>query len=125
MEVVFSNTINSKTNKTHKFVFKLLQILDLRSFNKHVAFQDLSICYTWKNIRQQYKNNKLKIIAPTWNDGFESPEGSYSVSDIRDYIKYIIKKQEKLPTNFIIHIYINKTSNRLVVKIKDGYKLEL
>ena len=41
----------------------------------------------------QYKNNKLKIIAPIWNDEFEFPDGSYSVSDIQDYIEYIIKKQ--------------------------------
>ena len=48
------------------------------------------------NIRKQYKNNKLKIIAPTWNDGFELPNGSYSVSDIQDYTEYIIKKQQFL-----------------------------
>ena len=48
--------------------------------------------YTLKNLRKQYKNNKLKIIAPTRNDEFELPDGSYSVSDIQDYIKYIIKK---------------------------------
>ena len=58
---------------------------------KHVALQNVSICYTWKNIRKQYKNNQLKIIAPTWNDEFELPDGSYSVSNIEDYIEYIIK----------------------------------
>ena len=59
------NTENSKTNVPHKFVLNLSQRLDLRSSNKHVAPQHLSIYYTWKNIRQQYENNKLKIIAPT------------------------------------------------------------
>ena len=59
------------------------------------------------NIRKQYKNNKLKIIAPTWNDEFELPDDSYPVSDIQDYIKHIIKKHEKKH------------------KIKDWYKLEL
>ena len=44
-----------------------------------------------ENMRKQYKNNKLKIIAPTWNDEFELPNGSYSVSHIQDYIKYITK----------------------------------
>ena len=48
----------------------------------------------WKNIRKQYKNKKLKIGAPTWNDKFELPDGSYSVSDIQDYIEYITKKHE-------------------------------
>ena len=76
-------------------------------------------------MRQQYKNNRLKIIAPTWNDEFELPDGSYSVSDIQDYIEYILKKGKALPRNLPIHIYINRISNRLVTKIEDGYKLEL
>ena len=61
---------NSKTNELHKFVLNLSERLDLRGSNKHIAFQNLSIYYTWKNIRKQYKNNSLKIIAPTWNDEF-------------------------------------------------------
>ena len=54
--------------------------------------------YMWKNIRTQYKNSKFKIIAPTWNDEFELPDGSYSASDIQDHIEYIIKntKQQQL-----------------------------
>ena len=85
------NTENSKTNERHKFVLNMSQRLDLRSSNKHVSLQNLYIYYTWKDTRQQYKNNKLKIIAPTWNDEFELPDGSYSVSNIRDKIKYILK----------------------------------
>ena len=85
------NTENSKTNERHKFVLNMSQRLDLRSSNKHVSLQNLYIYYTWKDMRQQYKNNKLKIIAPTWNDEFELPDGSYSVSNIRDKIKYILK----------------------------------
>ena len=61
---------------------------------------------------KQYKNNKLKIIAPTWNLEFELPDGSYSVSDIQDYIEYIIKKHEKLTTITLIHVYINRINNR-------------
>ena len=74
METMFVNMENGKTNEPHKFVFNLSQRLDLRSSDKHVDFQNLSIYYTWKNIRKQYKNNKLKIIAPTWNDEFEFPD---------------------------------------------------
>ena len=74
--------------------------------------------YKRKNKRQQYENNKLKIIAPTWNDQFELLDGSRSVPDIQDYIEYIIKKKNKaLSTNAPIHIYINKINNRLVLKI--------
>ena len=65
METIFMNTKNSKTNEPQKFALNLSQRLDLRSLNKRFTLQNLSIYYTWKNIRQQYKNNKLKIIAPT------------------------------------------------------------
>ena len=82
MERIFMNTKNIKTNEPHKFVLNLSQRLDLRSSNKHVAFPNLYIYYKWKNIRKQYKNIKLRIIAPTWNAEFELPDGSYSVSDI-------------------------------------------
>ena len=65
------NTENSTTNEPHKFVLNVAQRLGLWSSNKHVALQNVSIYYTLKNIRKQYKNNKLKIIAPTWNDELE------------------------------------------------------
>ena len=71
---MFVNMENGKTNEPHKLVFNLSQRLDLRSSDKHVDFQNLSIYYTWKNIRKQYKNNKLKIVASTWNDEFELPD---------------------------------------------------
>ena len=83
------------------------------------------IYYTWKNIRKHYKNNELKIIASTWNDDFELPDGSYSMSDIQDYIEYIIKKHKTLTTIPPIHVYINRINNRLVFKMSYGYKLEL
>ena len=66
----------------------------IRLIDKYVSLQHLSIYYAWKNIRQQYVYNKLKVIAPTWNDDFELADGSYSVSKIQDYIKYVIKKHE-------------------------------
>ena len=76
METIFVKTENSKTNEPHhKFILNLLQRLNLRS-DKYVALQNLSIYYTWKNIRKQYKNNTLTIIAPTWNHEFELPDGS-------------------------------------------------
>ena len=77
-------TENSTTTEQHKFVLNLSQRLDLKSSDKHDALQNLSIYYTRKNIRKQYKNNKLKIIAPTGNDEFELTHGFYSVPDIQD-----------------------------------------
>ena len=85
----------------------------------------MSIYYTWKNIRKQNKNNKVKIIAPTWNDEFEIPVGFYSACDIQDYIGFNIKRQETLTVIPAIHVYINRFNYGLVFKIKDGYKLEL
>ena len=106
------NAVNSKTSESHKFVLNLSQRLDLRSSDKLVALQNLCIYYTWKNIRKQYNNNKLKIIAPTWNDEFELPDGFYSVSDIQDYIEFIIKKHKTLTTIPPTHVYISIINNR-------------
>ena len=119
------NMENSKTNEPQKFVLNLSQRLDLASSNKHAALQNLFIYQAWKSMRKQYKNNKLKMIAPTWNDELKLPDGSYSVSDIQDYIKHILKKHETLITTASIHVYINRTNNRLVFEIKDGTRLEL
>ena len=65
METIFMNTKDSKTKEPHKFLFNLSQRFVCRSTNKHVALQNLSVYYTWKNIRKNYKNKKLKIITPT------------------------------------------------------------
>ena len=107
MKTISMNTENSKTNEPHKFVLKLSHRLDLRSSDKNVALQNVSSYYTWKNIRKQDKNNKPKIIAPSWNYEFELPDGSYSVSDIKHCIEFIIKKHETLTAIPPIHIYIN------------------
>ena len=125
METIFMNTENSKASESHKLVLNLSQRLDLRSSNKHGPLQTWSTNYNWKKRREQYKNNKLKIIAATWNNEFELPDASYSVSDIQDYIEYIIKKHVTLSANPPIHIYVYRINNRLVFNVKDGYKLEL
>ena len=78
-----------------------------------------------KNIRSEYNNRKFKISAPTWNDEFNLPDGSYSVSDIQDYFEYIIKKYETIADNSPLQIYVNKIKNRIAFKIKTGYKLQL
>ena len=78
-----------------------------------------------ENIRKQYKNKKLKIIAPTWNHEFELPDGSNSVSDIHEYIEFIIKMHETVTAIASFHACINRINNRLMYKTKDGYKLEL
>ena len=99
--------------------------MNLINPNKNIALANLSIYYTWENIKSEYSNNKFKIHAPTWNDEFNLPDGSYSVSDIQDYFEYIIKKHETIADNPPVQIYVNKIKNRIVFKIKTGYKLEL
>ena len=99
--------------------------MNLKNPNKNIALANLSIYYTWENIKSEYSNNKFKIHAPTWNDEFNLPDGSYSVSDIQNYFEYIIKKHETIADNPPVQIYVNKIKNRIVFKIKTGYKLEL
>ena len=106
-------------------MLKLTNKLDLRRGQKTVALSNLSICYTWKNIRSSYNNNKSKISAPTWNEEFELPDGSYSISDIQDYFEYILKKHSESVDNPPITIYVNRIENRITFKIKSGYYLEL
>ena len=90
-----------------------------------MALGNLSIYYTWKNVKSTYNNNKFKISAPTWNETFDLPDESYNISEIQDYIEYIIKKQETIGEYAQILIYANTINNRIVFKIKTGYKLEL
>ena len=119
------NTLNSKTNESNKFIYQFTDKLNLKNPNKSMALANLSIYYTWKNIKSEYNNNKFKIHAPTWNDKFNFPDGSYSVSDIQDYFEYIIKKHETIADNPPAQIYVNKIKSRIVFKTKTGYKLEL
>ena len=89
MDTIFMNSENSKTSKPHILVLKLTNKLDLRMGKKVIGLSNLSIYYTWKNIKSSYNNNKFKISTPTWNDKFELPDGSYSVPDIQDCFVYI------------------------------------
>ena len=104
--------MNSKTNESNKRICQFTGKLNLRNPKK-------------KNIKSEYNNNKFKICAPTWNDEFNLPDESYSVFDMQDYLEYIIKKHETISDNPPVQIYVNKIKNRIVFKIKAGYKLEL
>ena len=119
------NSENSKTSMPHVLMLKLTNRLDLRIGEKNIALSNLSIYYTWKNIKISYNNNKFKISAPTWNDEFELPDGSYSVSDIQDYFEYISKKHGEDIDKPLIQISVNKIENRVTFKIKNGYSLAL
>ena len=98
------NTLKSKTNKSNRFIYQFTDKLNLKNPNKNIALANLSIYYTWKNIKSEYNNNKVKISAPTWNNTFNLPNGCYSVSDIQDYFEHIIKKHENIADNPPVHI---------------------
>ena len=118
------NTLNSKTNESNKFMYRYTDELYLKNPNKNMVLANLSIYYTWKNIKSECNNNKFKISAPACNDELYLPDGSYSVSDIQDYFEYIIKKYETIADNPPVQVYVNKIKNRIVFKIKTGYKVE-
>ena len=74
---------------------------------------------------KQYKDNKFKISTLTWNEEFELPDGSYSVSYIPDDFRYFIKKHKKLTDNPLKRIDVNQMENRITFRMKTGYYLEL
>ena len=74
---------------------------------------NLSIYYTWKNIKSAYNNNKFKISAPTWNEELDLSDESYSIAYIQNYVEFFIKKRETFTEN-----------PQIVFKVKTGYKLE-
>ena len=118
------NSENSRTSEYCVLVLKLTDKLDLKRGQKSVALSNLSIYYTWKNIKSS-NNNKFKISAPTWSDEFELPDNSYSIPDIQDYFEYILKKHSENVDNPSSRIYVIKIENRVTFKIKNGYYLTL
>ena len=121
------NSENSKTSEPHVLILKLTSKLNLRLGEKVIALSNLSIYYTWRNIKSSYNNNKFKISAPTWNDEFKLSDRSYSVSDIQDYFKYIKKKKKhgKNTNKPSVQIYVNKIESRITFTVKNGYSLQL
>ena len=78
METFFMNTKNSKTREPQRLKYDLIDKFDLKNPNKNMTLGSLSIYYTWKT----YNNNKFKISAPTWNETFDLPDGSYNIPKI-------------------------------------------
>ena len=125
MDTIFMNSENSRTSEYQVLLLKLADKLDIRRGHKNVALTNLSIYYTWRNIKSSYKNNKFKISAPTWSDEFELPDGSHSISDIQDYFEYIPKEHSESVDDPPIEIFVSKNKNRITFKIKNEYYPEL
>ena len=98
MNTIFMNSDDSRTFEYHVLILKLTDELDLRRGLKSIALSNLSIYYTWKNIKSSYNNNRFKIPAPTWSDEFELPDGSYLISDI-----IYLYSQKNITKILIIH----------------------
>ena len=120
MDTIFMNSENSKTSDPHRLLINLIDKINLKRSDQYVALSNLIIYYTWKNIERSYKNNKFKTSAPTRNEEFELPDGSYFVSDIQDYFEYIFKKHEAVTDNPSVMIYVNKIGKKITFKIKRG-----
>ena len=114
------NSENSKTSMPHISKLKLTSKLDLRLGERVLALSNLSIYYTWKNIKSSCNNNKFKISPPTWNEEFKLPDGTCSVRDVQGYLKYILKNHGENTDKPSIQIYVNKVENKITFKIKDG-----
>ena len=76
MNTIFMNSKDSNTSDPHILLLNLTDKIDLRRKDKYIALSNLSIYYTWKNIKKLYKNNKFKISAPTWKEEFKLSDGS-------------------------------------------------
>ena len=119
------NSENSNIRSLYRILLNLKDKINLKRSDKYDALSNLSIYYAWKNIKKSCKINEIKISASTWSEKIELPDGSYSVSDIQDYFKCIIKKNEKLTGNPPIRIYVNKMENRITFRTKTGYYLQI
>ena len=81
------NSWNSKKSDPHRLSLNLSDKINLKECDKYAALSNLSMYI--EKYKKSYKNNTLKISASTWNEEFELPDGSYSVSDIQDCFEYI------------------------------------
>ena len=78
-----------------------------------------------KTEKKHTKITKCRISAPAWNEKFELPDGSYSISDIQDYFSYILKKHGENIDYLLIRKYANNMENKIKFKLKAGYYLEI
>ena len=125
MDILFMNSENSEISDTPRLLLNLTDKVNLKGSDKYVVLSNFSIYYIQKSIKKSNKNNKFKISAPRWIEEFKLLDGSYSVSDTRDYFEYIFKKHGEETDNSSIRIYVNKIEHRITFKIKIVYYLKL
>ena len=114
METICMNSENIKTSGFNRMLLNISDKIKLKKSDKYVALSNLTIYYTWKNIKRSHSNNKFEISVSTWNELLDK---SFSISYIQDYFKSIIEKYETVTDNPPIRIYMNKIENRITFKI--------
>lgn len=130
MNAIFINSKNAKTNDKHRFRLNLTTSLNLKVKVKNIALANLSIYYTWNNIKSSLNNNKFKLISNVstnkWNESFDLPDGSYNVEDIQIYVNYIISKHETIDTkDLTVKISVNRVLNKIRIELKRNYEVKL
>ena len=130
MNAIFINSKNAKTNDKHRFRLNLTTSLNLKIKVKNIALANLSIYYTWNNIKSSLNNNKFKLISNVctnkWNESFDLPDGSYNVEDIQIYVNYIISKHETIDTkDLTVKISVNRVLNKIRIELKRNYEVKL
>ena len=130
MNAIFINSKNAKTNDKHRFRLNLTTSLNLKIKVKNIALANLSIYYTWNNIKSSLNNNKFKLISNVstnkWNESFDLPDGSYNVEDIQIYVNYIISKHETTDTkDLTVKISVNRVLNKIRIELKINYEVKL
>ena len=126
MDTMFINSGNSKATDPHRLLLNLSDKTNLKWSDKHIALSNLSIYYTWKNKKSHTKTINLK---------FQLRHGMKSFNYLMYHILYQIfkinlniylkKKHEKSTDNSSIKIYVSKIENRVTLRIKTGFYLEL
>ena len=113
---------NSKASDLHRLLFNLSDKINLKRSNKYVGLSYLTIYYTWKNVKKSYKNNKLKISAPTWNENLKYLMDPI-LYQIFNVILFISSKNMK---QWLLRIYINQIKNKITLrKMTSGVQPEI
>ena len=119
MDTIFMNSKNSGIFDLHRLLLNLTDKINLKRSDKYVPLSNLSIYYTWKNIKSHTKIVNLKY---QFRHGMKNLN---SVSHIQDYFEYILKNHGEKTDNPLVRIYVKKIENRITFTIKTGYYLEL
>ena len=132
MDTIVLTTANSKTiDESHKYSYKLTNAMRLD--DHYICLSNLSMYYTWRNIKASYGNNKMRYhIGP--DDGATGkqyvdvvlPDGSYSIRDINNYLHMqMIANKDTTKDDYPISIYSNSTLNRVSIVTRPGCKIDL